>query len=66
MIKSELKLNKNGNPIFIQTIIITCDNCNKEKTVTLYYQKKGIKNYGKDLCRGCMQKEQIKLGKRVR
>jgi len=62
MIKSKLELNKNGNPIVTQRVIIICDECNKEINLLLYAQIKGLKTYGKDLCRGCKQKEQIKKG----
>lgn len=62
MLKFNLELNKHGNPIITKHIIIICDNCGKEWDSLLLNQIKGIKNYGKDLCRGCKQKEQIKNG----
>lgn len=64
MIKNELKLNKNNLPIITQKIIVICDDCKKETNMFLYSQIKGLKNYGKDLCRSCKQKQQIKLGTR--
>jgi hypothetical protein len=64
MIKTELKTKQNGQPIVIQRINIKCDDCDNEWESCLYSQIKGIKNYGRDLCRGCKQKEQIKLGQR--
>jgi len=43
-------------------VIVKCDVCSKEWESNKYSQKQGIINYGKDLCRGCKQREQIKLG----
>ena len=64
MIKDEILLNKKNIPIVTQRLNIICDDCNKEFDLCLYSQIKGFKNYGKDLCRGCKQKVQIKTGKR--
>lgn len=62
MIKTDLKINKNGNPITTQRIIVICDNCEKEWESSLIYQIKGLKRYKKDLCKSCKLKEQIKSG----
>lgn len=65
MITSEIKSNhKNGKPIVTQKVIVKCENCGKEKEIKLYYQIKSLEKYGKDLCRGCMLKIQVKQGKR--
>lgn len=65
MIISEIKLNKKSQPIKTQRIVIKCDDCDKEWESFFYSQIKGIENYNRDLCRGCKQKEQIKLGIRT-
>lgn len=65
MIKSEIKLNYKNDPIVTQKIIVVCENCGKEKETPLYNQIKFLKKYGKDLCRGCMQKIQVQQGKRI-
>ena len=57
-------MNIRGNPVATQRIIIECDDCGKQYESYLYNQIKGIKNYKKDLCRGCKQKSQIKSGLR--
>jgi hypothetical protein len=64
MIKSKLKLNKNGTPVVTQKIIIECDDCSKEREIPMYYQIEGFEKYKRDLCRGCKQKEQVKMGLR--
>jgi len=48
----------------VDKINIICDNCGKKYETSFFYEKKGIKKYGKDLCRSCRQKEQYKLGLR--
>lgn len=63
MIVSEIILNKKGKPIH-QRVKIKCDDCKKEWESYLCSQIKGIKNYERDLCRGCKQREQIKQGLR--
>jgi len=45
-----------------QRIFLICDDCNKEYESSLYSQINGFNIYSKDLCRGCRQREQIKLG----
>ena len=62
MIKSKLIFNKKDIPVVTQRIMIICDDCDKEFDLYLYSQIKGLNKYGRDLCRGCKQREQIKLG----
>lgn len=65
MIKTEIKLNyKNGKPMVTQKVVVMCEDCGKEKEIALLYQIKSLEKYGKDLCKGCMQKIQIGLGTR--
>lgn len=47
-----------------ERITIKCDKCGKEWESSLSNQKKGFEIYGKNLCRGCKQKEQYKRGLR--
>lgn len=62
MILSEIQKLKNSTITNKQLIIVKCDVCKKEWTSTFLNQESGYKKYKKDLCRGCKQKEQIKLG----
>ena len=63
MIKSELKLNyKNNKPMVTQRVLVICEDCQREYDSRLYNQIRGLDKYGRDLCVGCKQKEQIKLG----
>lgn len=62
MIKSEIRVNGMNNPYTTQRIMVICDDCQKESEISLSDQMKGIHTYGRDLCRGCKQKEQIKKG----
>lgn len=61
MILSKIKLSSVNKPIITQRIKTKCC-CGKEWESILLNQIKGIKKYGRDLCRGCKQKEQIKNG----
>lgn len=45
-----------------QIITVQCDDCGKSYMLKYRNQKKSYKKYNKDLCRGCKQREQIKLG----
>lgn len=53
MILGELSIGK---------ILIVCEDCNKQWESSKYNQQLGIKKYGRDLCRGCKQRAQIKTG----
>lgn len=66
MILSSIKSNYTKQKGIDQTqqILICCDNfeCQKQYEISILAQKSCFKKYQKDLCRGCQQKEQIKLG----
>lgn len=65
MILSEhFKKTKSGKIIVTQKVKIKCDQCNFELSSSLLNQIEGVKKYGMDLCRGCKQKEQYRLGLR--
>jgi len=64
MILTKLKLNRNNKPQTKQIIVMVCEDCGKEYSSSLIYQIKGIKKYGRDLCIGCKQRQQIKNGTR--
>jgi hypothetical protein len=66
MIISKIKLNPTKQQGINQTqqIIICCDQCAKEYSRSILAQKVCFKKYNLDLCRGCQQKEQYKLGLR--
>jgi hypothetical protein len=64
MILSKIKLSSVGKQIVTQIVVVQCDKCQKEWNSALINQIKGFKNYNRDLCRGCKQKEQVKNGVR--
>lgn len=63
MIISEIKISKyTKKEISVQYVTLKCDFCEKEFERTLRNQKKICEKYKHDLCRGCIQREQIRLG----
>lgn len=64
MILSEIRKNPTKQKGINQTqqILICCDQCQKKYNISFLAQKSCFKKYKKDLCRGCQQKEQIRLG----
>lgn len=64
MIKSKLELKGNGSIKVNQRIIVKCDFCESVYESSLYNQRRHYEKYSNDLCRGCKQKEQYKLGMR--
>ena len=62
MILSDIKQLKSITATNYQFIIVKCDVCGKEWKSALRNQQIGLNKYGKDLCRGCKQHEQIISG----
>jgi len=62
MILSDIKQLKSITATNYQSIIVKCDVCENKWKSALCNQQAGLNKYGKDLCRGCKQHEQIISG----